>query len=482
MNTLSKTVVKDTINDLMGRYGMDSKKTLIDVLRMLDKISNGTINNPIAEVSMARKRGEDVSKILTPGDMYRKQFGECFTPIKLVNEMLDKLPVEVWSKKDYKWLDNSVGGGNFPVEVFKRLMVGLAAVITDEEARRKHILEKMLYFVDMQTKNVFFTIQRLGEGADYEFNYHVGDSLKFDYWGGMKFDVVVGNPPYKKGIDLKFLDMFITQLEAKYIVIVHPSTYLIDTKDNDRYNKIKKLLASRLRSVDLFNGNPVFGVGLFVPCVIINYDRDYNGTCAVEYFDQKFDSDVWNITKFGKEWFDIVKPFMDKIGKVCANDNDVWSRCLHKKHTIDSSKYYCQFAAILGDSFYRGDIKGPSEKFDKNIPQVKENFYTLSIKDKEKNKGVRITMDKPGGTMPTFEFDRERDRDNFIEYCNTFFTRFCLSLLKNGQHTENGEMSLIPWLDFTQPWDDAKLFKHFNIDQKTQDYIYKFLPDYYGIR
>ena len=93
---------------------------------------------------MARKSGEDVSKILTPGDMYRQQFGECFTPIKLVNDMLDKLPVEVWSKKDYKWLDNSVGGGNFPVEVFKRLMVGLATVITDEKSRRKHIIEKMI--------------------------------------------------------------------------------------------------------------------------------------------------------------------------------------------------------------------------------------------------------------------------------------------------------------------------------------------------
>ena len=47
---------------------------------------------------------------------------------------------------------------------------------------------------------------------------------------------------------------------------------------------------------------------------------------------------------------------------------------------------------------------------------------------------------------------------------------------------ENGEMEIIPWMDFTQSWDDEKLFKYFDIDQKTQNYIREFLPDYYGLR
>jgi hypothetical protein len=57
-----------------------------------------------------------------------------------------------------------------------------------------------------------------------------------------------------------------------------------------------------------------------------------------------------------------------------------------------------------------------------------------------------------------------------------------LAILKNGKNAAVGEMDLIPWLDFTQSWDDEKLFAHFNIDQVTQDYIRAFLPDYYGIR
>ena len=43
-------------------------------------------------------------------------------------------------------------------------------------------------------------------------------------------------------------------------------------------------------------------------------------------------------------------------------------------------------------------------------------------------------------------------------------------------------MDLIPWLDFTEEWDDDKLFKKFDISQELQDYIRDFLPDFHGIR
>ena len=475
LSDLRETVVKSTIQDITGRYDMGNFKTLVASLRLLDKMSNGTINNPIAEVSMARKRGEDVSKILTPGDMYRKQFGECFTPKELISDMLDKLPAEVWTHKDYKWLDNSVGGGNFLVEVMARLMVSLAGQIPNEAERKKHIIEKMLYFVDLQAKNVFFTMQRLGDGTDYEFNYYVGDSLEFDYWGWLEFDVVVGNPPYRGGLDLKFLDLFITKLKVKHILLVHPSTYLIDLKGNGRYIKIKKMLDGKLKSATLFNGNTVFDVGLFVPCVIINYDRDYNGMCAVEYFDQKFDADVWNITKFGKDWFDIVKPIKNKMEQVCDGGNDVWNHRMGDSSRVEErGKYYCQFANV------RGHVNISSDK--KNMNEiVKDDFYTVSLKDSEENKGIRNSTARKDNFI-VYEFRSEIERDNFIDYSKTYFARFCLSLQKNSGVNGYGEMSLIPWLDFTQEWNDEKLFKHFNIDQKTQDYIYNFLPDYYNIK
>ena len=50
----------------------------------------------------------------------RKETAEDFTPLSLVNEMLDKLPSEVWEDPIKTFLDNSAGNGNFLVEILKR--------------------------------------------------------------------------------------------------------------------------------------------------------------------------------------------------------------------------------------------------------------------------------------------------------------------------------------------------------------------------
>jgi len=42
---------------------------------------------------------EIINDCLKPKDIEKKQFGEVFTPMKLVNEMLDKLPLDVWINK-----------------------------------------------------------------------------------------------------------------------------------------------------------------------------------------------------------------------------------------------------------------------------------------------------------------------------------------------------------------------------------------------
>jgi hypothetical protein len=38
-------------------------------------------------------------------EIKKKKFGKVFTPMKLVNEILDKLPSKVWYNKDLKWFD-----------------------------------------------------------------------------------------------------------------------------------------------------------------------------------------------------------------------------------------------------------------------------------------------------------------------------------------------------------------------------------------
>jgi len=51
-------------------------------------------------------------------DERKKQTAEIFTPIELVQEILDKLPEEVW-QEDKTFCDPAAGNGNFLVEVYK---------------------------------------------------------------------------------------------------------------------------------------------------------------------------------------------------------------------------------------------------------------------------------------------------------------------------------------------------------------------------
>ena len=46
-------------------------------------------------------------------------------------------------------------------------------------------------------------------------------------------------------------------------------------------------------------------------------------------------------------------------------------------------------------------------------------------------------------------------------------------------NVNRGELKLIPWLDFTQEWNDAKLCKEFGINEELWKYIDNFIPDYY---
>ena len=50
----------------------------------------------------------------------KKETAEDFTPLELVNEMLDKLPQEVFSDHSKTFCDNSAGNGNFLIQVLQR--------------------------------------------------------------------------------------------------------------------------------------------------------------------------------------------------------------------------------------------------------------------------------------------------------------------------------------------------------------------------
>ena len=96
-----------------------------------------------------------------------KKYGEVFTPVKLVNEMLDTLPNEVWSNPNLKWLDPATGrNAVFPIEIYKRLMIGLENWEPNKFKRYDHIWNNMIYMVEIQEDAVDESIELIKKLKD----------------------------------------------------------------------------------------------------------------------------------------------------------------------------------------------------------------------------------------------------------------------------------------------------------------------------
>jgi len=111
------------------------------------------------------------------------------TPIDCITEMLDKVPEELWARKDLKILDPCCGNGNFHVPIYYKLK-------DTYNISSKNIINNILYFNDinidrLQNVEKIFTIKN---------EYPNMTSLDFleEFDTIMKYDLIVANPPYAK--------------------------------------------------------------------------------------------------------------------------------------------------------------------------------------------------------------------------------------------------------------------------------------------
>jgi Eco57I restriction-modification methylase len=206
---------------------------------------------------------EFIERHLEPNEREKKLFGEVFTPLPLVQEMLGSIEKyaeeDFWKNPNLKILDPAAGIGNFPLIAYEKLMEGLKSVkgFKGEEARRKHILEKMLYMVELNPNNVRL-MNKIFNGKKYKLNVLCSDFLLeteedvkqhdglssrqkadgkrlLEWKKSMKFDLVMGNPPYQpqsngkkggKSLWTEFVKVSIDLIkEKKFLVFVHPALW-----------------------------------------------------------------------------------------------------------------------------------------------------------------------------------------------------------------------------------------------------------------
>lgn len=163
--------------------------------------------------------------------------GEVFTPLSLVEDMLGHLPEEVWTHPEYTWLDPANGIGNFPVVAFAKLDAALQSVPGYEDAavRRKHIVENMLYMVELDDTNMRLSrslLEKMCGQKDCRFNLlkhdflEATDDVLLSAFKVNRFNVIMGNPPYNAGGVAKGGGTIWPRFVRRAFELVHPNGYI----------------------------------------------------------------------------------------------------------------------------------------------------------------------------------------------------------------------------------------------------------------
>ena len=281
----------DEIKEIINKKLPNSKKRFA-ILCTLDKNRNLLRkakvfnNNPISKAEHIVDYMKILRRYVAVSDVEKKKFGEVMTPIDLVKEMLQKLPNEVWTNPNLKWLDPCNGVGPFGAAVVAALMNGLKKWEPDEEKRYKHIIENMVYVCELQPKNMFLWMCMMDPKNEYDMNIYCGSFLDggFDkhmkeVWGIDKFDIVIGNPPYQDGTKEGGQNKIYNDFSKKAILMSSICLFITPTsilKKNKRFSLIE---LEGLEIVD-FNADNFFDVGVNICFWLLN--KNYKGDVLVK--------------------------------------------------------------------------------------------------------------------------------------------------------------------------------------------------------
>ena len=437
--------MNESFKNAISNLSKDKKRmailSLLDKDRNLFKSIKALVDKEINKMEHIKDVILMLRDYVKVGEVEKKKFGEVMTPLDFVKKQLNVLPLEVWSNPKLRWLDPANGTGPYPIMVIYKLMNGLKDWEPDEEKRYKHIIENMIYVAELQPKNMFLYLCAVDPFDTYKLNIYTGSFLEdgFNFhmkniWDIDKFDIVIGNPPFNQMIDMDFVKKSYSISDV--ILFVHPSTWLLDEKGKQRkFKETKSLISNHLESIELFNGNKLFGIQLFIPCVITYINKNKKNKsikCIDNINDIKLKySDINQINKFS----DLI--FYPKIKCKILKMAEVDNLLNHKNKKVGN--YYVNISQIRGHVNLKSDRE-----------MLLDDFYTIITKDEKVTNSVSKHI--------YFSFDSYNEANNFIEYLKTDFCRFALSIYKNNSQLDRGELSAIPWFDFSKKIDESVLF------------------------
>lgn len=479
---------------------------------------------------------------------------EVFTPPKVANAVLDLLPEEVWSDPTLRFLDPGCKTGVFLREITKRLMGGLTETFPDEQERLDHILRNQVFGIaiteltaHMSRRTLYCSKRADGEHSIVTMAAEAGnvwfERVEHDYRNGrcqecgaakeqmerdnrenyayafihesgrqqvaeefeMKFDVIVGNPPYHMEADasgknvVAIYDRFVTQareLDPRYITMVIPGRWMTggrgldDFRDEMLSNQQLRVLVDYPNSAELF---PTVDIKSGI-CYFL-WDRDNLGSCAVttsragvptEPVERDLDEfDVLvrdsraipvlrRVIEAGEPSFGQLVSTRDPFGPTLGSN---FRGYRSKKRSGDVRLYMNQETAEREIWVERSAATRSSDLIDV--------WKVFTPKAGPGNSGGHVIPDSvlsrsavagPGsvcsatylvvGPLPS-----QDAAASLASYLRTRLVRLLVSLRKPSQNTTRDSYRWVPQQSWDREWTDAELYEKYGITEDEQAYI-----------
>ncbi len=470
---------------------------------------------------------------------------EVFTPPNLVNQILDLLPPELWQNPNATFLDPVCKSGVFLREIAKRLMIGLEKQIPDTQQRANHIYKNQIFGIAIteltsllsrrslycsKTANGKYSVCETFDTEQgniiFEHTEHRWHNNKCSFCGAsqdvydredalenyayqfihtdlpeklfnMKFDVIVGNPPYQLSDEgfgrsaSPIYQRFVQQakkLNPRYLTMIIPARWYSGGKGLDEF-RAEMLQDNRLREIhdfpvatDCFAGVQIKG-GV---CYFL-WDRDNTGLCKVTTHKQNsiLSSEERPLLEENAETFIRYNEAISILKKVRVfNEPSLKSQISSSKPFGLRTNFHGKTkpftdAVTLYQNGGIGYVK--KEELTSNVNIL--NFYKVLIPPLGSGSDAfpHPILGKPFVVGPNTActetylvagvFNNEKKATNLAGYLMTQFLRFLVLLNKPAQHATSKVYTFVPLQDFTESWTDEKLYKKYGLTAEEIAFI-----------